>query len=123
MRAFTMLLLCILFLPCVEASEMKLTVTPDKCVALRKGQTCYQTLSIKFTASEVGDYCLKIAGQSEMLKCWSSTTSTEYRYELAASEAVIFEMVDAKQSTIASEKVTVAWVYKQSRSRSRWRLF
>lgn len=123
MRAFPILLLCILVTPSVNASEVKLTVTPDKCVALRKGQTCYQTLRIKFTSSNIGDYCLGIAGQSKTLQCWSRITSAEYRYELAASEAADFEVIDANQSAVASAKVTISWVYKQTRSRSRWRLF
>lgn len=123
MRAFPILLLCILVIPSVKASEVQLTVTPDKCVALRKGQTCYQTLRIEFTASDIGDYCLRIAGQSTTLQCWSGTKSAEYRYELAASRAADFEVIDASQSAVASARVTISWVYKQSRSRSRWRLF
>ena len=122
-RAFSILLLCFLIHPGVRANEVELTVTPDKCVALRKGLTCYQTLRIEFSASNIGDYCLKIAGQATMLQCWSDTISAEHRYELAASRATSFEVVDAKQSVVASVGVTIAWVYKRSRSRSRWRLF
>lgn len=123
MRAFPILLVCILFIPSVKANEVRLTVTPDKCVALRKGQTCYQTIRIKLTTSNMGDYCIRIAEQATKLQCWNGITSAEYRYELAASRAIDFEVIDTNQSAVASARVTISWVYKQSRSRSRWRLF
>lgn len=120
---FALLVAGLLAIPSANASDASLLVTPDKCVALRKGQTCYQTIRIKFITSTIGDYCLKQVGQPTPLQCWKKVNKAEHRYSLAASEAVEFEVADSELATVATAKVTVAWVYKQTRSRSRWRLF
>lgn len=123
MRVFAIVLSGFLVLSNGRADDVALTVTPDKCVALRKGQTCYQTIRIIFVASNIGDYCLRITEEATPLQCWSDTSTAEYRYSLAASRAVDFEVIDAGQSTVANARVNIAWVYKKSRSRNRWRLF
>lgn len=120
---FPLLIAGLLAIPSASASDTSLRVTPDKCVALRKGQTCYQTIRIKFIASAIGDYCLKQVGQPAPLQCWTQINKAEYRYSLASNQVVEFEVTDTDLSTIATARVTIAWVYKQSRSRSRWRLF
>jgi hypothetical protein len=107
----------------VDANEPVLSITPDKCVALRKGQTCYQTLNVNFIASENGDYCLRISNQTTPLQCWQGVSSLNYQYRLASKSDVEFEIIDEQQSIVASSSVTIAWVYKKSRARSRWRLF
>jgi len=113
----------VLVLTNVQAQEYELTVSPNKCVALRKGQLCYQTLRLRFNAIIEGDYCLKANNQEKPLKCWFSIKSAQYRYALASSEAIDFQVFNSNKRPVAAAKVNIAWVYKQSRSRNRWRLF
>jgi hypothetical protein len=120
---FILLIAGLLTVPTVKANDTSLSITPDKCVALRKGQVCYQTLRIKFIASTIGDYCLKIVDQPTPLQCWKQVNAADHRHALASNQAVEFEVVDDDLSTVATARVTIAWVYKQSRSRNRWRLF
>jgi len=105
------------------AEAAVLTVTPSKCVALRKGNTCYQSIVVRFAAEKDSDICLIRDGVAEPLACWEKVASIEYSYKLATDSSVMFHMVDAQQLTIASALVNVAWVYKKSRKRNRWRLF
>jgi len=71
----------------------------------------------------MGNYCLKILNQSMPLQCWRAIKSASYSYELASDENVDFIIIDAEQAVIAASSVTISWVYKKSRRRSRWRLF
>lgn len=125
MRIMAVAVFGLLVLPGAKADQVRLTVTPDKCVTLRQGQTCYQTLQIEFEAMTTGDYCLKIVGQPSAIQCWSDVNSAQHRYALASDRAVDFEIVNGEQVTLAAVHVVVSWVYKQSRHRSRsgWRLF
>jgi len=123
MRYLIILPLALMLQSTVGAAEPVLTITPNKCVALRKGQTCYQQLNIKFIAPVIGEYCLRISDQAEPLRCWDGVESIAYQYRLASKTDMAFEIIDAADTKIASELVTIAWVYKKSQTRSRWRLF
>lgn len=105
------------------ADMAQLTVTPDKCVALRKGQVCYQKLRFSFSAASKGNYCLLAGSQSEPLHCWRNESEGGFVHRHSADSAVDFSLVNAQRVPVASTTVTVAWVYKKSRKRNRWRLF
>jgi hypothetical protein len=107
--------------PLAKAAE--LVVTPNKCVALRKGQTCYQKLSFVFATNAKGNYCLVSGSNREPLQCWNAVSDGTFTYSHAAESAVEFSLINAQRVAVASTTVNIAWVYKKSRKRSRWRLF
>ena len=109
--------------PATAAGLAELSVTPDKCVALRKGQVCYQKLRFQFSAGTKGNYCLIASNQSEPLHCWYTVADGKFTHQHASDAAVDFALVNAQRTTLATTAVSIAWVYKKSRKRSRWRLF
>lgn len=101
-----------------------LQTKPSKCVALRKGQVCYQKLSVVFAASSVGDYCIHLADESTPLKCWNNVSEGKFSYELKARQSVEFQLKMLSGELITNSHFTVSWVYKnRSRQRSGWRIF
>jgi len=107
----------------VVAEDAQLIVKPDKCVALRKGETCYQSVLFRYTAPYKSDVCLVRDDEPEPLICWKNTAKAEFRYSLASSTSIWFHTINPSQTTTASAVVKVAWVYRQSRKRNQWRLF
>jgi len=105
------------------AQDAELVVKPNKCVALRKGEKCYQSLLLRYSASDKADICLFREDQLEPLACWNDSRRVEFRYRLVSSTSIWFHIADADQNSLARAKVNVAWVYKQSRKRNQWRLF
>lgn len=117
------LFLCILTAANASAQESGLNITPKRCIALKKGQVCYQSLRIQYETTEKSDFCLVVSKQSQPLKCWRDTNFAEYRYRFASNQNLDFSVTDLDGETLSKESVTVAWVYKKSRKRYRWRLF
>jgi len=123
MKYFFLLAVLLTIVADSHAQESALNVTPTKCVALRKGQVCYQSLRIRYSSPARGDFCLLISAQQEPLKCWLNIDEIDYRYRFASKNAVEFQLVDLERRQLASAQFQVAWVYKQSRVRNRWRIF
>lgn len=105
------------------AEETLLTVKPDKCVALRKGQVCYQRLRLQFVTPHSGDYCLLASDKITPLRCWRAVNKGRHDYELSSDSAIEFTLTDSNNVPLSKAQVTIAWVYKKSRKRSTWRLF
>ncbi len=106
-----------------HSQQAELSVTPKKCVAFKKGQICYQTIRIKFKALVKSDFCLTVDDQPEPLQCWKDSDIASFSYRLASTSGVEFKMVDTNKQTLATARISVAWVYKESRTKNRWRLF
>lgn len=99
------------------------SVRPNQCVALRKGQVCYQRVLLHFKAPSTGDFCLHVEDNDEPVHCWTGVAAGRYRYELESSENVNFTLHD-HTGRVAEAEVTIAWVYKSSgRRRTSWRIF
>jgi len=105
------------------ADVSELTAKPNKCVALRKGKTCYETIVLLYTATQKSDFCLMLDGEDDPLACWTDTAQAQYRYRLASSTSLEFRIIDSEQAPLAHATVRVVWVYRQPRKRNRWRLF
>ncbi len=105
------------------ADETLLTVKPEKCVALRKGQVCYQRLRLQFKTPLNGDYCLLASDQATPLRCWRAVSQGRHDYQLASDSAIEFTLTNSDNEPLTKAQVTIAWVYKKSRTRSKWRLF
>ncbi|MBX2836507.1 MAG: DUF3019 domain-containing protein [Gammaproteobacteria bacterium] len=117
------LIVMILSVHTVQAQDAELIISPSKCVALNKGQVCYQTLTITMKAPLQNEFCLFMGSQSEPLQCWQAVEVAEYRYRFASEKSVEFRLVGDRGQALSNSVVNVAWVYKQSRKRNRWRLF
>lgn len=118
-----------------NAQTRELTVKPDKCVSLRKGQVCYQRINISWDTDTTGHYCILASDQESPLKCWNNKSRGKLSYSLESTESVKFDLVNKSgtdqsnklltlDQLIATATVTIAWVYNtKSRSRTTWRLF
>ena len=152
-RAVALLYLALLSASPGDAAEPSNNATPRPyldahpatCVALHKGQICYQWLDIRWRDLSPGHYCLYLGDTRNALLCWSNEESGSFRhrYTSATSERYILRkqpapaslstddvqhaesVADTANTTLELEfTVTTAWVYRTGRrSSSGWRLF
>ena len=127
-KLFGMLLLAQFAMDVVAQSksvQVSLDVEPNRCVALRRGSTCYQDVSISWQASVAENYCLYVNRNAAPLKCWSNSKAGSFEYELAAQARVIYSLKQqSSERELAIQNVDIAWVYKKSkRVQSTWRMF
>jgi hypothetical protein len=105
-----------------------MSMTPDRCVAMTEGQTCYQTVTVTWQSTELESYCLYEENQNEPLVCWDKTKTGEAKIAFESAESVTYRLrlksrPEAKK-LIAEHNVLVTWVYsKTKRRRNSWRLF
>ena len=102
-----------------------ITATPNQCVALNKGQTCYQDIVLKWTSPVAGDYCVRSSQRKEPLQCWKGHSNGEHSLRVETTESVLFTLNESPENRkVAEVLMRVAWVYKQSRRKlASWRLF
>lgn len=106
-----------------NASELE--ARPAKCIALRKGQVCYQTITLRWQTELPGNYCLLSDDNLEPLMCWNNLDRGSIRYDFASKKSQQFHLIATDgDNPLVSANVVVAWVYKnRSAGRPRWRLF
>ncbi|MBX2824552.1 MAG: DUF3019 domain-containing protein [Gammaproteobacteria bacterium] len=112
--------------PQASASDgVELTARPAKCISLRKGQVCYQTIRLRWNSSTQGNYCLRVEGMDKPLECWTQQPQGSHRYAFEASTNQVFYLTLVDDDTaLASAEVSVAWVYRnRAAGRPSWRLF
>ena len=131
----SVVLLCICSTSITHAQTPELTVKPDKCVSLRKGQVCYQRINISWDTDKSGHYCILASDQKSPVKCWDNSSAGKLSYSLESTESIKFDLIDKSKADnnnklltldqlIATATVTIAWVYNtKSRNRTTWRLF
>ena len=107
-------------------------VKPNRCIALRKGQDCYQTLkfkwdldSSKIDQNEEATFCLVQDDQDNPLICWQKNELNNFKIEFKSSSGVEYFIVRKdKNEKLGRLEVDVSWVYKNKKSRvGSWRLF
>lgn len=108
-----------------QDSAVTLSASPDNCVSLRKGQTCYQRVTLRWQAAITDDYCLNSSVHNRPLKCWDQARAGSASHHLKVTEDTTFSVVLKHDPQIlASATVTVSWVYRSRSTRRRsWRLF
>ncbi|GAM74814.1 hypothetical protein JCM19241_1157 [Vibrio ishigakensis] len=108
-----------------QEQGVQLTVTPEQCVALHKGQTCYQEVLFEWKTPKDGRFCLINDGTRQQLVCWKGDYAEQYRYSFRGRKTTHFSLVPlGKEQPLAKVKVVVTWVYKAPKqSQSGWRLF
>lgn len=118
--------------PAFSENNVQLSVVPDRCISLLRGQTCYQGVRFLWNVQDTDvtnvnkTICLWREGDSVALTCWEGELEGVYRYSLEAAKTTNFHLVSGseQQPIIGSTKVTISWVYNKRGSRSsRWRLF
>ncbi|WP_172449381.1 DUF3019 domain-containing protein [Bowmanella denitrificans] len=119
------LLLLLLGLPAAAQegpSDRQFLISPDTCVAINKGRTCYTQVSIEWQLPEHGDYCLFLEGQGTPLACWKNRRSGQWQFEFASATSI--QVLLKRQDTIMlSKEIQVNWVYESQRRKRNWRLF
>ncbi|WP_158224604.1 DUF3019 domain-containing protein [Agaribacterium haliotis] len=106
-------------------SAVVLDVQPNRCIALHRGQDCYQKLTVSWQTPEVGDYCLQVLDGPGVLQCWQGLRQGQMKLEFADSKAWNFELVEqGKIRSLAEAELELVWVYKRTKKISTgWRLF
>ena len=101
------------------------TATPEQCVALHKGQTCYQDVLFQLQTPATGRFCLIESKNRQQLTCWDGQSLQQYQYSFESDATKAFSLIRHDDlQPLAEVKVTVTWVYKAPKqSPSGWRLF
>jgi hypothetical protein len=108
-----------------QDNNIAFTATPERCVALHKGQLCYQEVLFRWQTPSHGEYCLVMSKTGRRITCWNGASQQEYHYNFEGDKTTSFSLVaDDMADPLASVKVVVTWVYKAPKqSQSGWRLF
>lgn len=108
-----------------EAQYDIIIATPNQCVALNRGQVCYQEVTLVWRSATVGDYCVRSSQQDKPLRCWQGQQEGELALEVEANKSVLFTLNDnPADNKLAEALMRVAWVYQQKRRKiASWRLF
>ncbi|MFY8273168.1 DUF3019 domain-containing protein [Pseudoalteromonas sp. SSDWG2] len=107
-----------------EQVPESLLSTPNTCVALRQGRTCYSDITFAWQVSNEGHFCIRQQSQNSPLHCWNNIKQGEVTVDFASATAQIYEMVNMQtQQVVAQSEVKVQWVYTSKQKKRRWRLF
>jgi Protein of unknown function (DUF3019) len=110
--------------PSGQEFAFELAAKPNKCIALHKGQDCYQSVSFYWRTPSSGDFCLHAQGQSAPLYCWQGAGAPPFRYEFVGQETQQFYLRNQAGDTVRTTTLVVAWVYTSGkRDTGGWRLF
>ncbi|WP_028771476.1 DUF3019 domain-containing protein [Shewanella waksmanii] len=125
---FRVILILLLIAPLsavADHADINFTATPEQCVALHKGQTCYQDVLFQWQTPAVGRYCLVESKNGQQLTCWDGRAVQQYRYGFESNTSTAYSLIRNNELTpLAEVKVVVTWVYKAPKqSQSGWRLF
>lgn len=134
LRLATLLGTMLLWVPAAQAKDShndgpapQLAAHPATCVALHKGQICYQWIELRWQNLPPGQFCLFQDEEPTALLCWRdrATGSHRHRYASATTERYSLRPMGGQDSLPQLEYViSTAWVYRTGRrSSSGWRLF
>ena len=123
--------LCLIMASNVYASSADITniahleVSPEQCIALRKGQKCYLEVTFSWRHPQVSDYCLVNITTNKTIKCWEHQAKGACNFDFQSTLSHDFALrVKGATVDLAHTRIPVAWVYKSSkRAKSTWRLF
>lgn len=102
----------------------ELSVMPNKCVALRKGRTCFAKMTFRFRVNHPGHYCIVEQDRKRPLYCETIERYGLFSFEFQSEKKLTYFLVNsANQMNIASTIIDVAWVHKKTSRKRRWRIF
>jgi hypothetical protein len=101
------------------------TVQPERCIALNRGQVCYQKLTFQWQAAAGARYCLYQDAVAAPLVCWNGNERNSHEVEFESDRNIMYGIrLEGQSDNLAQVEVEVAWVYQSNRNGfSRWRLF
>ncbi len=107
------------------ANTAHLEVTPERCIALHKGQKCYLEVTFKWRNSQISDYCLVNTTTNKIIKCWQQQNKGQFSFDFQSKLSNDFALRKQKSAIdLVSTQIPVAWVYKSAkRQKSTWRIF
>ncbi len=108
-----------------DTGGVLLAVKPKKCIALHKGQTCYQKLKFTWSLPKKGQFCLHQYQVNRPVICWANNDLQAYKVQFESNKSERYQIRHEGSSVVLAEvKVRLATVYKQGKkSYSGWRLF
>ncbi|WP_370981332.1 DUF3019 domain-containing protein [Agaribacterium sp. ZY112] len=112
-----------------EFESVSLELNPQRCIALHRGQRCYQDILFRWKSTRTGHFCLFMRqgglADEKSLKCWQKQAAAEFHYEFSGEQSSWFFLVDMEtKEELASTELDLVWVYKRSKKiSSGWRLF
>lgn len=98
----------------------ELQVTPDKCISLQQGRTCYSKVTARWHSQTPLDLCLFM--HEQQLHCWQQHRSGSFEFEFAAEQSTLLQLRQ-QQQVVQQVLIEVNWVHKASRTKRHWRLF
>ncbi|NVK24963.1 MAG: DUF3019 domain-containing protein [Gammaproteobacteria bacterium] len=108
-----------------DVSAVTMNMSPNQCVAMTEGQTCYVDVEFSWQSSTVLDVCLFHSSQKTPLKCWNQATKGEYEYDFASNKNVTFTLRRIDDlSILGQQELEMAWVHKKrGKPTNWWRIF
>lgn len=103
-----------------DVTAVELKITPDTCVSLQQGRTCYSKVSAHWHSNQPLDLCLVIDDQ--VLQCWKQQQQGQHQFEFAAAATSVVRLLQDQQP-LAQAHIKVNWVHKASKTKRHWRLF
>ncbi|MDO6524566.1 DUF3019 domain-containing protein [Motilimonas sp. 1_MG-2023] len=101
-----------------------ISVTPEKCVALREGRQCLADVVFHWQTVVPGDYCLIEKEALTVARCWQGSSSGQHKFAFSKQQTTQFLLVVKDTNRVVLEtEVEVSWVYKTKHKKRRWRLF
>jgi hypothetical protein len=105
-----------------ESATVELKITPDTCVSLQQGRTCYSKVTARWHSNQPLDLCLTI--EEQVLQCWKQQQQGQHQFEFAAAATSKVRLLqNQQQQPLAQTQIEVNWVHKASRAKRHWRLF
>lgn len=109
----------------VPLEHIELKTKPDRCIALRQGQKCFQKVQFTWSTPPSNDYCLYEQEETQALACWhgNELSRLSFRFE-SVSDREFYIFNETQKTKKAHTRIRVGWVYKSSKKISTgWRLF
>ncbi len=121
----TILICCVSIKTHATDIKPSLKITPDRCISLHKGQTCYQKITIHWQSAIQADYCLFQKGIVSPLQCWKASRNGELKIDIQSTKPIDYELRrQGEHSPFATSSLSIHWVYKSTKRQKRgWRLF
>lgn len=124
--ATTLLFPNIVFAQEINQNQVMLQMTPKMCVALTEGRTCYAKVTIEWSTSYTGDFCIvKVDNENtqQKIQCWTQSKGSSLSFEFESSESLTYQIITNNNKTLAETTLNVSWVHENSPRKRRWRLF
>lgn len=111
--------------PNEQMTAISMSVSPNQCIAMTEGQTCYVDIELTWRSQSAGNFCLYSSLQDKAVKCWTNKTAGSYEQEIASKQNVLYSLHRQDDlEVLAESEVEMAWIHKKrGKPTNWWRLF